>query len=151
MTRNWNIFNDNSEENYDVANEITYNTEVLTSSLSNYNDTYVLVRGNITIIEHKATQIKFKNYVPFTKCITKIDGTAIDDAEDLDLVIPIYNLIEYSSNYSEATGSLWFYSKMKQLILMQILLIAIISNLSSIRLNYSKTLKLMEKIKFLKM
>ena len=148
MTRNWNIFNDNSEENYDVANEITYNTEVVTSSLSNYKDTYVLVRGNITIIEHKATQIKFKNCVPFTKCITKIDGTAIDDAEDLDLVIPIYNLIEYSSNYSEATGSLWFYSKMKQLILMQILLIAIISNLSSIKLNYSKTLKLMEKMEF---
>ena len=46
-----------------------------------------------------------------TKCITKIDETTIDDAEDLDLVMPIYNLIEYSSNYSETTGSLWFYSK----------------------------------------
>ena len=41
----------------------------------------------------------------------KIDGTTIDDAENLDLVIPMYNLIEYSSSYSETTGSLWFYSK----------------------------------------
>ena len=47
----------------------------------------------------------------FTKCITKIDGTTIDDSEDLDSVMPMYNLIEYSSNYSETTGSLWFYSK----------------------------------------
>ena len=47
----------------------------------------------------------------FTKCITKIDETKIDDAEDLDLVIPMYNLIEYSSNYSETTGSSWFYSR----------------------------------------
>ena len=45
------------------------------------------------------------------KCITKIDETTIDDAENLDLVMPVYNLIEYSSNYSETTGSLWFYSK----------------------------------------
>ena len=44
-------------------------------------------------------------------CITKIDGTTIDNAEDLDLVILMYNVIEYSSNYSETTGSLWLYSK----------------------------------------
>ena len=57
------------------------------------------------------TQAAFKNCAPFTKCTTKIDGTTIDDAEDLCLVIPMYNLIEYSSNYSKTTGSLWFYSK----------------------------------------
>ena len=44
-------------------------------------------------------------------CITKIDERTIDDAENLDLVMPVYNLIEYSSNYSETTGSIWFYSK----------------------------------------
>ena len=57
------------------------------------------------------TPVAFKNCAPFTKCITKIDGTTIDDAEDSDLVMPMYNSIEYSSNYSERTGSLWFYSK----------------------------------------
>ena len=59
------------------------------------------------------TQVAFKNCAPSTKCIAKIDGTTIDDAEDLDLVMPIYNIIEYSSNYSKTTGSLWFYCKDK--------------------------------------
>ena len=71
----------------------------------------LLVRGDIAIIAAPATQRAFKNCAPFTNCITKIDGTTIYDAEDLDLVMPIYNLIEYSSNYSETTGNLWFYSK----------------------------------------
>ena len=53
----------------------------------------------------------FKNCAPFTKRITKIDGATIDDAENLDLVMPMYNLIEYISNCSDTTGSLWFYWK----------------------------------------
>ena len=56
-------------------------------------------------------QVAFKNFAPFIKCITKIDGTKIDDTKNLDLVMPMYNLLEYSSNYSETTVSLWFYSK----------------------------------------
>ena len=53
----------------------------------------------------------FKNCAPFVNYITKIDGTTIDVAEDLDLVMSMYNLLEYSSSYSDKTGSLWFYSK----------------------------------------
>ena len=49
--------------------------------------------------------------MPFRKCITRIDEATIDEAENLQLVMPMHNLIEYSSNYSETTGSLWFYSK----------------------------------------
>ena len=71
----------------------------------------VLVKINITVTAAPTTQVAFKNYAPFTKCITKIDGATIDDAEDLDLVMPMYNLIEHSSSYSETTRSLWFYSK----------------------------------------
>ena len=56
-------------------------------------------------------QIPIRNCAPITKYITKVDGTTIDDAEDLDLVIPMYNLKGHSSNYSETAGSLWFYSK----------------------------------------
>ena len=56
------------------------------------------------------TQVTDKNCAPLRKSITKIDGTIIDYAEDLDLVMPIYNLIEYSSNCCETTGNLWFYS-----------------------------------------
>ena len=57
------------------------------------------------------TQVVFKNCAPFTKCITKIDGTTIDDVEDLDVVMPMHNLLEYSSDYSNTTGSLWCNSK----------------------------------------
>ena len=94
------------------------------------------VRGDITVTAAPATQVSYKNCARFTKCITKIDGAKIYDAGDLDLVMPMYNLIEYSSNYFETTGSFNFIQKMKQLILMQILPIPIILNLSSIRPNY---------------
>ena len=71
-------------------------------------------RGDIITTVHKnPISVAFKNCGPFIKCITKIDGTTIDDADDLDLVMLIYILIEYSSNYSEPRGSLWFHSKEK--------------------------------------
>ena len=111
VTRKWNIVNDNAYANYGVGNEIIYNTEVSKPNLCDYNYAYNLVRGDITVITVPATQVAFKNCAPYTKCITKIDGGTIDDVKDLELVMPIYNLIEYSSNYSETTGSLWFYSK----------------------------------------
>ena len=78
-------------------------------------------------------QVSFKNCAPFTKCITKIDGTTIDDAEDLDSVMPMYNFTEYNSDCSEKTEILCFILIMKQLILIIILKILKTLNLSSIR------------------
>ena len=72
---------------------------------------WCLVRGNITVTAALAAQASLTNFAPFTKCITKLAGTIIDVAEDLDLVMPMYSLTECSWNYSETTGSLWFYSK----------------------------------------
>ena len=69
------------------------------------------MKGDINVTAAPQIQVAFKDCAPFTKCITKLHETRIDDAEDLDLVMPMYNLIEYSSNYSETTGSLCFYSK----------------------------------------
>ena len=89
VTRKWIIVNGNSKVNYDAANEITYNTEVLKSSLCDYNDACILVRCEVTITGHPVTQIAFKNCAPFTKGVTKIDGTTTDNAENLDLVMPI--------------------------------------------------------------
>ena len=110
MTRKWNIVSDQSNGNYDVGNEIVYKTEVLKSNLCDNNDAYILVRSDIVTTAHNnPTFVAFKNCAPFIKCITKIDGTTIDDAEDL--VMPMYNVIEYSSHYSETTGSLVFYLK----------------------------------------
>ena len=76
----------------------------MTKKWNNFND-----QSNFS--EHQATQISFKNCTPFTTCITKIYEATIDYPDDLDLVMPRYNLIEHSSNYSEKAGSLWFYSK----------------------------------------
>ena len=83
----------------------------VSSLLCDYKEAYILVRGDITIIRHAA----FKNCAPFTKCITKLDGTTVHDAEDLDLIMAMYKLLEYSSIYSDTTGSLWFYSKDKDI------------------------------------
>ena len=112
LTRKQIICNDQSNVNYAVGNEIISSTEVLKSNLCNFNDTYILVTGDITILgRNGATQAAFKNCVSFTKCITKIDRITIGDAEVSDLVMLLHNLIEYSSNYSDTTGSLQCYSK----------------------------------------
>ena len=86
---------------------------MLKSNLNDYNGAYILLKSDITVIASLETQLAFKNCALFTKGITKSDRTSIDDAEDLDLVIPMYNLIEFISNYPEKIGSLWFYSKDK--------------------------------------
>ena len=88
------IVKDQLNVNCDVENGIIYNTEVLKSKLCSYNDPYILVKGNIiTAAPNNLTPVAFKNCTQFTKYITKIDGTTVDDAEDLDLVMPIHNLI----------------------------------------------------------
>ena len=102
VTRKLNVVNDLSNSN-DAGDEIIYNTGVLKSNLCDRNDAWILVRGDITVITAHTTQVSFKNCTPCTKCIKKIDGTVIDDAEDSDLVMPMYDLIKYSLNYSETT------------------------------------------------
>ena len=73
---------------------------MLKSNLCDYNDAYIRVRVDITIIGHNVAQVAFKNSPPFAICITKIDGTTIPGVEGLDLVLPMYNLFDNSSNYS---------------------------------------------------
>ena len=94
-----------------MENEIIYNTEVLKHNLHDQNIVYILVRVSITIIGHQVTQVSYKSCAPFSKYITETDETRKGDAEDLDLVMPIHNLIEYISKCSETTQSLWFCSK----------------------------------------
>ena len=111
VTRRWDIANDNSKANYNVGNEIIYNTEASKANLCDYNHAYILVKGDITSTAAPIRKVAFKNCAPFTKFSTKIDGTTTNDAENLNLVMPMYSLVEYRPNYSESTGSLWFYSK----------------------------------------
>ena len=95
VTRKWSIVNDQSNASYDVVSEIMYNTEELKSNPRNYNDVYILVRDNVTIAGNIVAQVAFKNCAPFIACITKFDVASIDYAKDLDLVMPVYNLLEY--------------------------------------------------------
>ena len=91
---------------------------MLKLSLCDYSDAYILVKGNITITTVSPTaanpndndkEVVFKDCVPFTDCISEINNTQIDNAKDIDVVMPMYNLIEYSYNYSKTSGSLWQY------------------------------------------
>ena len=111
-TRNWVEINDA----YPPNKRIRFKTAMLRSNLCDYIDAYILVKGNITVnntaadgaaANNEAKKVIFKNCVLFTNCISKINNTRIDNAEYIDIVMPMYNLIEYSDNYSKTTGSLW--------------------------------------------
>ena len=119
-TRNWVEINDESRGAYNVNSQIKFKTTMLKSSLCDYSDAYILVKGTITVNNTAAQgaaanntnkKVIFKNCTPFTNCISKINNTQIDNAKDIDIVIPMYNLIEYSDNYAKTTGSLWKYCK----------------------------------------
>ena len=119
-TRNWIEINDKSRGTYPVNKQIKFKTPMLRSILSDYADAYILVKGNITVNNTAAEgaaanntnkKVIFKNCAPFTNCISKINNTQIDNAEYIDIVMFMYNLIEYSNNYSETSGSLWQYCK----------------------------------------
>ena len=119
-TRNWVEINDESRGAYNVNSQIKFKTTMLTSSLCEYIDTYILVKGTISVNNTAAAgadanntnrKVIFKNCAPFTNSISEINNTQIDNAKDIDIVMPMYNLIEYSDNYAKTTGSLWQYCK----------------------------------------
>ena len=88
-----------------------FSIQKLKSTTCDYNDAFLLVRGNTKIAENATARIAFKSSAPFTKCITKIDGTKIDETENIDLVMLMYDLFEYRLNYSNTAGSIQFYFK----------------------------------------
>ena len=84
---------------------------MLKSGLCDYSDEYILAKGTITVNNTSAAgaadkKIIFENCPPFTNCISEINNTQVDDAKDINIVMPMYNLIEYSDNYSRKSGSL---------------------------------------------
>ena len=95
---------------------------MLRSNLCDYADAYILAKGAIAITgggdaaaarqaDEKNKGVILKKCAPITKCISKINDTEIDNAQDIDIVTPIYNLIDYSDNYSKISGNLWQYYK----------------------------------------
>ena len=119
-TRNWVEINDDIRGAYSPNKQIRFKTAMLRSSLCDYSDAYILVKGNISVnntasadVDANNTNKKviFKKCALFTDCISKINNTQVDNAKDIDIVMAMYNLIEYSDNYSETSGSLWQYCK----------------------------------------
>ena len=95
---------------------IRFKTSIIRSNLCDYSDSYILVKGTMAVpytavaaaaVNNTNKKVIFKNCAPFTVCITPISNTQIDDAQKLDVVMTMYNLIEYSDAYSKTSGSLW--------------------------------------------
>ena len=101
-----------SADRYKPNKQIRLKTSMLRSDLCDYSDAYIVVTVDITltksnkrgIIDIKNRFLAFKNNAPFTNCISKINNVLIGNAEDLDILMPMYNLLEYSKNYRKTTG-----------------------------------------------
>ena len=109
VTKIWIGVYDQSAQNYSVSNkEIRIKMPMLRSDLCDFSDANIVVKGNIiatnpdNVKRNKA--VAFKNNAPFINCISKINGVKIDNAEDLDVVMPMYNLLEFSKNYRKNNG-----------------------------------------------
>ena len=106
------IIDNESKDNNSHENPIKVLTSSLESSLYDYSDVYILVTGNITVTGgNNNTKVAFKNCTPFRKCRTEINETFIDEAEYINIAMPMYNLIEHSDSYSDNSGSLWQFKR----------------------------------------
>ena len=107
----------NAEDRNKPSKQITSKTSMIRSDLCDFSDPYIVVKGTITLTKTNCRNftdlrnrfLAFKNNAPFTNCISKINNVLIDNAEDLDIVMSMYNLLQCSKNYRKTTGSLWNY------------------------------------------
>ena len=118
-TRRWYIVNDQNYGHYGEGNEngltIKFETKVIKPNLCDYSDAYILVTGNITAAGGDTnTKAAFKNCAPFTRCVTRINNEHAEVAENLGIIMPMYNLIEYSDNYADSFGSKYQFKRDEQ-------------------------------------
>ena len=104
----------NLSNTYDENKSIRFKTPMLRSDLCDYADAYILIKDTITVAGNHPTDrqnrpVILKNNAPFISCIRRINGELIEDADDLDVVMPTYNLLEYSKNYRKTTGTSYNY------------------------------------------
>ena len=119
-TKKWYIINDENNTNYGVNKDtggdnpdtIKYDTRVLKPNLCDYAEAYILIDGTIrAAAANAATILALKNCAPFTKCNLEINDEHVDTAENLDITMPMYNLIEYSDNYEDSSATLYQYKR----------------------------------------
>ena len=114
-TKRWYIINDQNTSNNAYGNgedgtTIKLETKVIKPNLCDYSDAYILVTGNIQYKPANSV-VAFKNCAPFRTCDVTINDEHVEKAEDLDIVMPMYNLWEYSDNYQNSTGSLYQFKR----------------------------------------
>ena len=113
-TKNWIEINDKSRETYNVNSQIKFKTTMLKSGLCDYSDAYILAKGTITVNNTAAADADANNThkkVIFKNTLNTFNNTQIDNAKDIDIVMPMYNLIEYSDNCAKTSESVWQYCK----------------------------------------
>ena len=111
-TKKWYIIDSQTTKGkYKQGDVIKFETETIKSSLYDYSDAFIFVTGNITVAANNNTDLVFKNYAPFSTCATKINDVFADEANHIYIAMPMYNLIEYSDNYSDTSGSLWQFKR----------------------------------------
>ena len=113
-TKYWVEISDDARGTYNKDSQIKFKTSMLKSSLCCYRDAYILVKGTISITQVLAPTEpdnvdKEVVFAPLTDFISEIKNSKIDNAGDSDEAMPVYNLIDYSDNYSKASGSSWQY------------------------------------------
>ena len=115
ITKIWIEVSNQSGGAYNTNKQIRFKTPMLRSDLCHYSDAFIVIKGIITISDgerdrdDRNRQVILKNNAPFISCISKINGALVENAEELDIVMPMYNLLEYSKTYSKTSGSLWNY------------------------------------------
>ena len=114
-TRKWYIINDQNNGQYGRGNEndstIKFETKVIKSNVCDYSDAFILVTGDIKVADVAANiNVAFKNCAPFRRCVTYNDEH-VETVENLDIIMQMYNLIEYSDNYADSSGSLYLFKK----------------------------------------
>ena len=116
-TRKWCIINDQNNGQYGDGDEngttIKFETKVIKPNLCDYSDAYILVTGDITAAGND-TKVAFKNCAPFSRCATHINDDHIETAENLDIIMFMYNMLQYSDNYADSSGSLWHFKRDEQ-------------------------------------
>ena len=111
-TKTWHVIDSQTTKGkYKQGNTIKFETETIKSSLCDYSDAFMLVTGNITVAANNNTDVAFKNCAPFSTCTTKINDIVVDEANHIYIAMPMYNLIEYSNNYSDTSGRLWQFKR----------------------------------------
>ena len=110
-TKSWFEVNDDTRRTYNTNSKIKLKTSILKASLCNYSNPYVLVKGNISIapqtranLNNGDKELVFNNGAPFFDCISEINKAQIDNAKDIEVAMPMYNLMQYSDNYSSTAG-----------------------------------------------